>query len=84
MTDTLKLFATAVMISASAILGAAPALAQPDPLPTSPLIGDDNHDGVIDEDESGWDCTTMGNQICGQLAAGPYAWEGASYVGGYN
>ncbi|WP_157897077.1 hypothetical protein [Mycobacteroides salmoniphilum] len=27
--------------------------------------GDDNGDGVIDEDESGWDCKTMGNHICG-------------------
>lgn len=29
------------------------------------IQGDDNGDGVIDEDESGWDCRTMGNQICG-------------------
>ncbi|MGC5245408.1 hypothetical protein ACPXB3_00510 [Gordonia sp. DT219] len=29
------------------------------------LPGDDNGDGVIDEDESGWDCATMGNQVCG-------------------
>lgn len=29
------------------------------------LPGDDNADGYIDEDESGWDCATMGNQICG-------------------
>lgn len=29
------------------------------------LEGDDNHDGVIDEDESGWDCQTMGNGFCG-------------------
>ncbi len=28
-------------------------------------VGDDNADGVIDEDESGWDCTTMGNLVCG-------------------
>jgi hypothetical protein len=27
--------------------------------------GDDNEDGVIEEDESGWDCPTMGNRICG-------------------
>lgn len=30
--------------------------------------GDDNQDGVIDEDESGWDCRTMGNGICGPEA----------------
>lgn len=28
--------------------------------------GDDNQDGVIDEDESGWDCSAMGNGICGE------------------
>jgi hypothetical protein len=28
-------------------------------------VGDDNADGVMQEDESGWDCTTMGNRICG-------------------
>ncbi|WP_167162946.1 hypothetical protein [Streptomyces sp. MBT27] len=27
--------------------------------------GDDNADGVIDEDETGWDCRTMGNRQCG-------------------
>lgn len=27
--------------------------------------GDDNADGIIDEDESGWDCRTMGNRQCG-------------------
>ncbi|MFD3514838.1 hypothetical protein [Streptomyces sp. NPDC058657] len=30
-----------------------------------PLSGDDNGDGRIDEDESGWDCTRMGNRVCG-------------------
>ncbi|ASR77198.1 hypothetical protein KIV66_gp91 [Mycobacterium phage MyraDee] len=30
-------------------------------------VGDDNGDGVIMEDESGWDCATMGNLICGPL-----------------
>jgi hypothetical protein len=33
--------------------------------PANPVAGDDNGDGVIDEDESGWDCRTMGNRICG-------------------
>ena len=27
--------------------------------------GDDNRDGIVDEDESGWNCATMGNLICG-------------------
>ncbi|MBM4616418.1 hypothetical protein GS534_24545 [Rhodococcus hoagii] len=29
------------------------------------IAGDDNSDGIIDEDESGWNCETMGNRICG-------------------
>jgi hypothetical protein len=28
-------------------------------------VGDDNADGRIDENESGWDCRRMGNRICG-------------------
>lgn len=28
-------------------------------------LGDDNRDGRVDEDESGWDCRTMGNRQCG-------------------
>lgn len=33
------------------------------------LTGDDDRNGVIDEDESGWDCKTMGNRICGPTPA---------------
>ncbi|MEU3502621.1 hypothetical protein ABZ726_18285 [Streptomyces hundungensis] len=33
------------------------------------LTGDDNGDGRIDEDESGWDCRTMGNHVCGPVPA---------------
>ncbi|MFD3309401.1 hypothetical protein [Streptomyces sp. NPDC058656] len=29
------------------------------------LMGDDNRNGRVDEDESGWDCATMGNRECG-------------------
>lgn len=29
--------------------------------------GDDNADGWIDEDESGWACHLMGNRLCGPL-----------------
>jgi hypothetical protein len=32
------------------------------------LKGDDNGDGVIDEDESGWNCHTMGNHECGSVS----------------
>lgn len=28
-------------------------------------VGDDNCDGIVLEDESGWDCATMGNFVCG-------------------
>ncbi|MGC4950986.1 hypothetical protein ACLQ2N_32945 [Streptomyces sp. DT224] len=28
-------------------------------------LGDDNRDGTVDESESGWDCRTMGNRVCG-------------------
>lgn len=31
--------------------------------------GDDNRDGRIDEDESGWDCHSMGNRVCGTRTA---------------
>ncbi|MGA5411507.1 hypothetical protein ACPCSC_30170 [Streptomyces lavendulocolor] len=31
-------------------------------------LGDDNRDGIVDEDESGWDCRTMGNRVCGPAA----------------
>ena len=28
-------------------------------------VGDDNADGVVMEDESGWSCVDMGNKVCG-------------------
>jgi hypothetical protein len=28
-------------------------------------LGDDNRDGQVEEDESGWDCHRMGNRVCG-------------------
>ena len=34
-------------------------------------VGDDNADGTIEEDESGWDCREMGNRICGPGAVLP-------------
>lgn len=34
-------------------------------------VGDDNGDGFIAEDESGWDCTSMGNRRCGPVADQP-------------
>lgn len=43
----------------------APAHSAPAADHAAPLeAGDDNGDGVIDEDESGWDCSTMGNGMC--------------------
>ncbi|WP_288337074.1 hypothetical protein [uncultured Gordonia sp.] len=45
--------------------------ADPEPQPAAVTMsvtpGDDNGDGIIDEDESGWDCATMGNQVCGPI-----------------
>lgn len=38
----------------------APEVAGPD----CGAAGDDNGDGFVDEDESGWDCRTMGNLVC--------------------
>jgi hypothetical protein len=36
-----------------------------EPMGIVTLVGDDNRDGYVDEDESGWICHTMGNRICG-------------------
>lgn len=38
---------------------------QAEPPTDAYYMGDDNADGRIDEDESGWNCHTMGNRICG-------------------
>lgn len=57
MTLTLRTAIASALIGLSAIT-AAPAFA-------APLFGDDNHDGIVMEDETGWDCATMGNMICG-------------------
>lgn len=85
-----------VIVAALAMLIAEPptATAQPDTefvnepgVPNFDLyaweVGDDNADGVISEDESGWDCATMGNGICGP-SIDPAAWDLGAYVGGYN
>lgn len=45
----------------------APAIETPDAVSTVAITGDDNSDGIIDEDESGWNCETMGNRICGPV-----------------
>jgi hypothetical protein len=31
------------------------------------VTGDDNGDGYVDEDESGWRCWSMGNRMCSTL-----------------
>lgn len=51
----------------------APVLTVPSTIETlhPAVVGDDNGDGTIDEDESGWDCRHMGNQICGPGATLP-------------
>lgn len=40
-----------------------------DPARPTLITEDDNGDGVITEDESGWDCATMGNRMCGTAFA---------------
>lgn len=56
---------------AGAVVGAGAVYAEANPIAyeetsvVQTIPGDDNNDGVIDEDESGWDCATMGNHICG-------------------
>ncbi len=54
-----------IWVAGFAFIGATQANATPTPDSTSQLSGDDNHDGRIDEDESGWNCATMGNKSCG-------------------
>lgn len=51
---------------------AAPAVIAPQ---SEAVRGDDNGDGTIQEDESGWDCVTMGNRVCGPNAAPTLATE---------
>ncbi|MGW7090010.1 hypothetical protein ACWGH2_41875 [Streptomyces sp. NPDC054871] len=51
-----------LFLAGAATFGAARADGTPRPTAT---VGDDNRDGRIDEDESGWDCRTMGNRVCG-------------------
>ncbi|MGW3627603.1 hypothetical protein [Streptomyces sp. NPDC000880] len=65
--------AVAVMVLGTlASLSSTPSAAQAGPAPTvtaaAVLPGDDNRDGIVDEDESGWDCRTMGNRQCGPIA----------------
>ncbi|MER6616355.1 hypothetical protein [Streptomyces xantholiticus] len=58
------------LLGALVALGPAPTSATPQPTPTAtvrpvaPLPGDDNRDGVIDEDESGWACSALDNRPC--------------------
>ena len=48
-------------------------------------LGDDDCDGIIREDESGWDCQIMGNGICGPDAViDAAAFDRGAYVGGFN
>ncbi|MFJ2745262.1 hypothetical protein ACIO3O_37020 [Streptomyces sp. NPDC087440] len=58
----------AVFLGTTASLSPADAPA-PAPAPKVTVVktGDDNRDGRIDEDETGWDCATMGNRTCGDM-----------------
>ncbi|EFV12960.1 hypothetical protein [Segniliparus rugosus] len=57
--------ADVVVVSSFQTMPDTGSLLAPAPETETALPGDDNGDGVIDEDESGWDCSTMGNGICG-------------------
>lgn len=53
-------------------------------LPSTAAPGDDNGDGVIDEDESGWDCATMGNRICGPANSPEQQWTETLSANGFS
>lgn len=59
----------ALLVAVMAVFGLSPAtlLAEiPDaPVAVRLYLGDDNADGTIDEDESGWSCAIDGNGRCG-------------------
>lgn len=55
-----------VAIALAAIAGIGAPIASAEPLDKYAFeVGDDDGNGVIDEDESGWSCVDMGNKVCG-------------------
>lgn len=57
---------TIVAIAIAILAPVAPAESVPAFILTPAIVaGDENADGIIDEDEIGWNCKTMGNRICG-------------------
>ncbi|OZE26180.1 hypothetical protein CH262_08380 [Rhodococcus sp. 05-2255-1e] len=59
----------ALLVAVLAVFGHSPATILSE-IPDAPAVvrislGDDNADGAIDEDESGWSCTIDGNRRCG-------------------
>ena len=80
---------TIALVVAKAVLGASLALGlRSRPARDSPRrrrqayareAGDDNCDGIVMEDESGWRCDRMGNFICG-----PLAFDAGADVGGHD
>ena len=86
MNRTIALVVGKAAIGAALALGFAAAphgTAQPDTVDHydayAAEVGDDNADGRIDEDESGFDCRVMGNRICGPGAILP---DGTSAIPG--
>ncbi|MET9528175.1 hypothetical protein [Streptomyces coeruleorubidus] len=63
-----------LVLAVAAVIGAARSAPHRAPRPAVTVAvadgarGDDNGDGRVDEDESGWDCRTMGNRVCGPAA----------------
>lgn len=54
-----------VLVMFGALAGAVTLASVNHDLYNEEVIGDDNNDGTIQEDESGWNCVTMGNKVCG-------------------
>ncbi|AKN68701.1 hypothetical protein QR97_01775 [Streptomyces sp. PBH53] len=61
--------AATITLAALAVASAPPSRPSPPRVVAVIPAGDDNGDGRIDEDESGWDCRVMGNRVCGPSAA---------------
>lgn len=68
MSNTWKQLALATLTVGAFWVGlptAVEATAHADTTASVSIPGDDNNDGVVDEDESGWYCVDMGNRTCG-------------------
>lgn len=65
MRNMLTVIATVVFVVAVVLTAPGQAWHTPQNPTTTTVVGDDNGDGRIDEDESGFDCRIHGNGLCG-------------------